>query len=86
MSKRSSCEQVSVVMEQFIRLLHKCEMPLTDMDFINSDGPVMNKLLLEVSLVKICMKLAIVNVTYAHCYVHVTLTISALLGRALRLG
>lgn len=42
--------QVSIVMEQFIRLLHECGMPLTDMDFINSDGPVMNKLLLEVSL------------------------------------
>ena len=40
-------------MEQFIRLLHECGMPLTDMDFINSDGPVMNKLLLEVSLVTI---------------------------------
>lgn len=40
--------QVSIVMEQFIRLLHECGMPLTDMDFINSDGPVMNKLLLQV--------------------------------------
>lgn len=39
--------KVSIVMEQFIRLLHKCGMPPTDMDFINSDGPVMNKLLLE---------------------------------------
>lgn len=36
------------MMEQFIRLLHECGMPLTDMDFINSDGPVMNKLLLQV--------------------------------------
>jgi len=39
--------KVSIVMEQFIRLLHECGMPLTDMDFINSDGPVMNKLLLQ---------------------------------------
>jgi hypothetical protein len=51
--------QVSIVMEQFIRLLHECGMPLADMDFINSDGPVMNKLLLV-----IC----------AHSYIHVTLS------------
>ena len=37
------------MMEQFLRLLHECGMPITDVDFINSDGPVMNKLLLEVA-------------------------------------
>ncbi len=41
-------DQVSLVMEQFLRLLHECGMPLTDVDFINSDGPVMNNLLLQV--------------------------------------
>jgi len=35
-------------MEQMIRLLHHCGMPLSDVDFINSDGKTMNKLLLEV--------------------------------------
>jgi 1-pyrroline-5-carboxylate dehydrogenase len=40
-------DQVSLVMEQFLRLLHECGMPLTDVDFINSDGPVMNNLLLQ---------------------------------------
>jgi 1-pyrroline-5-carboxylate dehydrogenase len=39
--------KVSLVMEQFLRLLHECGMPLTDVDFINSDGPVMNNLLLQ---------------------------------------
>jgi hypothetical protein len=43
-------DQVSLVMEQFLRLLHECGMPLTDVDFINSDGPVMNNLLLQVLL------------------------------------
>lgn len=40
--------KVSIVMEQMIRLLHDCGLPAEDMDFINSDGAVMNKLLLEV--------------------------------------
>lgn len=35
-------------MEQMLRLLHDCGMPLDDVDFINSDGKTMNKLLLEV--------------------------------------
>ncbi|AQK88006.1 putative aldehyde dehydrogenase MIS1 [Zea mays] len=39
--------KVSIVMEQMIRLLHDCGLPAEDMDFINSDGAVMNKLLLE---------------------------------------
>lgn len=35
-------------MEQMIRLLHHCGLPMEDLDFINSDGKTMNKLLLEV--------------------------------------
>ncbi|RVW14671.1 Delta-1-pyrroline-5-carboxylate dehydrogenase 12A1, mitochondrial [Vitis vinifera] len=41
-------EVVSIVMEQMIRLLHHCGLPMEDLDFINSDGKTMNKLLLEV--------------------------------------
>lgn len=37
--------KVSIVMEQLLRLLHHCGMPATDVDFINSDGPVMSRLL-----------------------------------------
>ncbi|KAJ9677364.1 hypothetical protein PVL29_022377 [Vitis rotundifolia] len=39
--------KVSIVMEQMIRLLHHCGLPMEDLDFINSDGKTMNKLLLE---------------------------------------
>ncbi|KAL3639622.1 hypothetical protein CASFOL_017529 [Castilleja foliolosa] len=39
--------KVSMVMEQMLRLLHECGLPLTDVDFINSDGKTMNKLLLQ---------------------------------------
>ncbi|KAK6123242.1 hypothetical protein DH2020_043015 [Rehmannia glutinosa] len=39
--------KVCVVMEQMLRLLHECGLPLEDVDFINSDGPTMNKILLE---------------------------------------
>ncbi|KAJ7544169.1 hypothetical protein O6H91_09G067200 [Diphasiastrum complanatum] len=39
--------RVSIVMEQMLRLLHKCGLPLGDVDFINCDGPTMNKLLLD---------------------------------------
>jgi 1-pyrroline-5-carboxylate dehydrogenase len=40
--------KVSIVMDQMLRLLHACGMPAEDVDFINSDGITMNKLLLEV--------------------------------------
>ncbi|KAJ1438959.1 Aldehyde/histidinol dehydrogenase [Sesbania bispinosa] len=40
--------KVSIVMEQMLRLLHTCGLPAEDVDFINSDGKTMNKLLLEV--------------------------------------
>lgn len=39
--------KVSVVMDQFLRLLHACGMPKEDVDFINCSGPVMEKFLLE---------------------------------------
>lgn len=37
-------------MEQMIRLLHDCGLPAEDVDFVNSDGVTMNKILTEVSL------------------------------------
>ncbi|KAA3456961.1 delta-1-pyrroline-5-carboxylate dehydrogenase 12A1, mitochondrial-like [Gossypium australe] len=40
--------KVSIVMEQMMRLLHYCGLPAEDVDFINSDGKTMNKLLMEV--------------------------------------
>lgn len=42
--------QVSVVMEQTIRLLHHCGMPMDDVDFINCDGTVMHGSVLSSSL------------------------------------
>ncbi|KAK7388967.1 hypothetical protein VNO78_23798 [Psophocarpus tetragonolobus] len=39
--------KVSIVMEQMLHLLHTCGLPAEDVDFINSDGKIMNKLLLE---------------------------------------
>ncbi|KAJ0267298.1 Aldehyde dehydrogenase domain-containing protein [Hirschfeldia incana] len=39
--------KVSIVMEKMMRLLHYCGLPVEDVDFINSDGKTMNKILLE---------------------------------------
>ncbi|XVF50166.1 hypothetical protein PTKIN_Ptkin04bG0073900 [Pterospermum kingtungense] len=39
--------KVSIVMEQMMRLLHCCGLPAEDVDFINSDGKTMNKLLMK---------------------------------------
>ncbi|KAJ1433135.1 Aldehyde/histidinol dehydrogenase [Ochromonadaceae sp. CCMP2298] len=39
--------RVAAVMEQALRLLHHCGMPMQDVDFINSDGPTMHKLLMR---------------------------------------
>jgi 1-pyrroline-5-carboxylate dehydrogenase len=39
--------KVSIVMQEMLRMLHACGMPTTDVDFIHSDGPVMNELLLK---------------------------------------
>jgi hypothetical protein len=39
--------KVSVVMEQTLRLLHHCGMPLTDVDFMNGDGPTTHALLMK---------------------------------------
>lgn len=40
-------EQVSVVMEQFLRLLHNCGMDLVDVDFLNCRGPVAQKVIVD---------------------------------------
>ncbi|XP_010550612.1 PREDICTED: delta-1-pyrroline-5-carboxylate dehydrogenase 12A1, mitochondrial [Tarenaya hassleriana] len=39
--------KVSIVMDQMMRLLHYCGLPVEDVDFINSDGKTMNKILLK---------------------------------------
>lgn len=39
--------KVAAVLEQFIKLLEYCGSPVTDVDFINADGPVMQRVLLE---------------------------------------
>ncbi|KAK4394426.1 putative aldehyde dehydrogenase [Sesamum angolense] len=39
--------KVCIVMEQMLRLLQDCGLPVEDVDFINSDGKTMNKILLE---------------------------------------
>ncbi|MFH0891418.1 MAG: aldehyde dehydrogenase family protein [Candidatus Falkowbacteria bacterium] len=39
--------KVSVVIEQFLRLLHFCGLPMTDVDLIHCDGKTMNNLLRE---------------------------------------
>ncbi|XVF09126.1 hypothetical protein REPUB_Repub07fG0064300 [Reevesia pubescens] len=39
--------KVSIVMEQMMRLLHHCGLLAEDVDFINSDGKTMNKLLMK---------------------------------------
>jgi len=38
--------KVAVVLEQFIRLMEYCKAPVTDLDYINCEGPVMEKILL----------------------------------------
>ncbi|GKY91179.1 hypothetical protein MPSEU_000090600 [Mayamaea pseudoterrestris] len=40
-------EQVSIVMEQFIRLLHHCGMETTDVDFLNCQGPVAQQIIMQ---------------------------------------
>uniref|UniRef100_M4B5F0 Aldehyde dehydrogenase domain-containing protein n=1 Tax=Hyaloperonospora arabidopsidis (strain Emoy2) TaxID=559515 RepID=M4B5F0_HYAAE len=40
--------KVSIVMQETLRLLHECGMPMTDVDFVHSDGGVMNELLLKI--------------------------------------
>lgn len=39
-----------------MRLLHHCGLPVEDVDFINSDGRAMNRLLLEVSMILVLRK------------------------------
>lgn len=43
-------EQVSVVMEQFLLLLQHCGMEKTDVDFLNSKGPVAQKVIMDTPL------------------------------------
>ncbi len=40
--------KVSIVMQEALRMFHACGMPTTDVEFIHSDGKVMNELLLQV--------------------------------------
>jgi 1-pyrroline-5-carboxylate dehydrogenase len=40
-------QKVAIVMEQMLRLLHCCGLPLTDVDLIHCEGEVMHQLLLE---------------------------------------
>jgi 1-pyrroline-5-carboxylate dehydrogenase len=40
-------EQVSIVMEQFLRLLHHCGMNKTDVDFLNCKGPVVQEVITQ---------------------------------------
>ena len=37
--------RTSIVLEQWVRMLHHCGMPKEDLDFIHADGPVMEKIL-----------------------------------------
>ena len=37
--------RVSIVLEQWIRMMHHCGLPKEDLDFIHADGPVMEKIL-----------------------------------------
>jgi len=39
--------RVAIVMEQYLRLLHSCGLPMTDIDYIYCEGPVMNQLMVE---------------------------------------
>jgi hypothetical protein len=40
-------QRVSMVMDQFMRLLHECGLPKTDVDVLNCQGPVMNEVLVK---------------------------------------
>ena len=39
--------KVAIVMEQTLRFLHYCGLPMNDVDFINSDGTTMHSFLLK---------------------------------------
>lgn len=38
-------QRTSLVLEQWVRMLHYCGMPKEDLDFLHSDGAVMQKIL-----------------------------------------
>ena len=42
--------RVSIVMEQFLRLMHACGMPTEDVDLIHCDGQIMGELLEQLQL------------------------------------
>jgi len=37
--------RTSIVLEQWVRMMHHCGLPKEDMDFIHAEGPVMEKIL-----------------------------------------
>ena len=37
--------RTSMVLEQWVRMLHYCGLPKEDMDFLHAEGPVMEKIL-----------------------------------------
>lgn len=39
--------RVALVLEEFVRLLHVCGMPMTDVDVISGQGAVVNEVLLQ---------------------------------------
>jgi len=39
--------RTSFPLEQWIRMLHYCGMPMTDLDYIQCDGPIMEKILMK---------------------------------------
>ena len=39
--------KVAICMEQYIRMLHHCGLPATDIDYIYCDGPVMNEIMVR---------------------------------------
>ena len=40
-------EFCSIVMEQFLRLLHHCGMPPEDVDFLNARGPIAQEVITQ---------------------------------------
>lgn len=61
-----------------MRLLHYCGLPVEDVDFINSDGKTMNKILLEVGALDslLCASLATILVRTS-CEMHICGTMAA---------
>jgi hypothetical protein len=45
--RKRSTACVTFPVLQWLRLAHKCGLPLTDCDFINTDGPTMHRFLMK---------------------------------------